>query len=263
MDAPLPAELAFIPPGHVPPEALRQAAHRAATLRLPPERLLMAEGLMSSDRYYRCLAAHLGLDFAERPLRPAAAATLDAVLRHGLLLLAPNRHGWHALAAPTGALLRHLLRDAGQGSGVLALTTPERLEALIRQHRRSIVAHWASHGLADWNGALSARSGLTVVQAGVLATLAIGLCGLAVLMPALCLTVLALAFSGCFLLAVAVRLAAATAPAHPVATGAVTDDAALPIYSVVVPLFREAAEVVRLTVALDRLDYPVLGSKHT
>ena len=256
----LPPELAFLPPGSVAPDLLHQAAASAARLGVPVERVVMAEGLLSAEVYYRHLASHLGLPLAERPLRPAPEATLEAVLRLGLMPLAPNAHGWTGLAAPTGPVLRRLLDAHGRGEALvgLALTTPDRLEALIRQERHAGIAHAASYGLRDWNRTLSARSGLTPQQTLWLATVATALGLAALLAPHACAEALALLFSAAFLLAVGVRLVATAA--SPAASGprrrAGGPEASLPVYTVVVPLFREAREVVRLVAALDRIDYP-------
>lgn len=256
----LPPELAFLPAGVVAPALLHRAAAAAARLDLSPERVILAEGLLSADAYYRLLASHLGLPMAERPLRPAPKATFGAALDLGVMPLAGNPNGWTALAAPSGALLRRLLaaRAAGHTTAGLALTTPDRLEALMRHERRAAVAHAASHGLSDWNSAFSARNGLTPRQGLWAAAATAVLVCTALLAPVACAEALALLFSAGFLLAIGVRLAATAAsppagdPARPVAT----QDRDLPVYSVVVPLFREAREVRRLTAALDRLDYP-------
>ncbi|MCW6508008.1 glycosyltransferase [Lichenifustis flavocetrariae] len=255
----LPPEIAFIPVGVVAQTTLARAARAAATSEVSAERALLAEGHLSVDRYYRLLATHLGLPFAETPLRPAPNADLVSVMATGILPLAPNRRGWRWLAAPSGTVLRTFLeRAASQAGGTVAITSPDRLEALIRQDRRSGVAQLASHGLADWNGSLSAKGGLTLRQIVWGASMAVALCGAAWIAPAACLDLLALLFSLAFLLAVAVRLAATAASPEPASRDQVDriPDHDLPLYSIVVPLYREAPEVRRLTAALSRLDYP-------
>ena len=258
-DAGLPLEIAFIPTMLVPRPNLMRAARAAEATRVSAERVLLAEGHLSADRYYRLLAAHLGLPFAEYPLRPARDVDLASVLATGVLPLAPNRGGFRWIAAPSGAVLRAFLERAAWRAGAsVAITSPDRLEALIRQDRRSGVARLASHGLADWNGYLSAKGGLTIRQIGCGAAVAALLCVAAWIAPAACLDLLALLFSVAFLLAVSVRLAATAVSPEP-ASGDTIDripDQDLPVYSIVVPLYREAPEVRRLTHALGRLDYP-------
>lgn len=265
-DAVLPPELGFLPANLVPMSRLRRVADRARELDLSPERVLLADGVVPSDRYYRLLAAHLGLPFAERPLAAAPGARLDAVLRDGVLPLAGNAFGWSALAAPSGPLLRRLLAEGPgrAGPSVMALTSPERLEALIRQHCRGEVTRAASRGLPGWRAALSAHGGLSGRQKLWVSVALAVLVVMAVSAPGACLDLLALLFSAGFLLACLVRAAAAAA--SPPMRGGVprrVPDRDLPVYSVVVPLYREAREVRRLVEALARLDYPVLGSKHT
>ena len=256
----LPPELAFLPPDLVAPAVLHRVVRTAIRLRLPPEQVALAEGVVPAGTYYRLLARHLGVPMAERPLRPARDTTVEAVLRLGFVRLAPNPHGWVVLAAPCGALLRRLLaaRAAGEAIGGVALTTPDRLEALVRQACRADIARRASHGLPEWNEALSARTGLTPWQGLWLASAAGVFAIAAVAAPAACVEAVALLFAAGFLLAVGVRLAATAAspPLRGAAPLNAVADGDLPVYSVVVPLFREAGEVGRLTAALDRLSYP-------
>ena len=256
----LPAEIRFLV-GHLPVSTLEDAADRALRDGVTAESFLLGEGLIGSEAYYRHLAAHLGVPFAERPLKPAATSTLDDVVRTGVAALSADPSGWRYLAAPRGAALQRLLHlfDGARRPipGLLAVTSPERLEALMRYDRRREVAKTASHGLPDWNGALSARAGITPAQAGTLLAAAFLFCAAAWQAPGATLLACNLGVTAAFLMAVILRLAAAAASPRvkPTRTPRALN-ADLPIYTVIVPLFREARVVDRLVAALDRLDYP-------
>ena len=74
---------------------------------------------------------------------------------------------------------------------------------------------------------------------------------------------LALAFGAIFAVAVAVRLLALRpAPPDRVAQPS-GDDADLPVFTILVPLFRETRVRRQITSSLLALDYPALGSKRT
>ena len=256
----LPLEIRFLE-GRLPADVLSAAARRAREIGVTAEAVLLAEGRISSELFYRTLAAALAIPFAEMPLRPAVSATLPEVLRTGVVALRPNPQGWRFLAAPRGASLRRLIQVLGTGPprtpSPLAMTSPERLDALIRHDRRSEVLQTASHGLATWDSALSARAGITPGQALALLAAALLFCTAAWFAPLACLIATEIVFTIAFLLTVGLRLlasAASTAPrAGPVPR---MRDVELPTYSVIVPLFREARVVKRLVAALDRLDYP-------
>ncbi len=121
----------------------------------------------------------------------------------------------------------------------------------------------AASGLAGWDAALSARGGATRAQAGAALGLAAALAaGLAVAPGPAAAVVSALLFA-VFAGAVAQRLAvvaasaalAAAPPERPL------PDRDLPVYTLAVPLFREARMLPGLVRALDALDYPALCRK--
>ena len=257
----LPPSLAFLK-REMDADLLQSAAQAARKAGVPADIVLLNEGHCSANRYYRCLAAHLGLPFAERPLRPSSAGDLRRAMAVGVVPLLDNPHGLRFLAAPRGHELASFL-DLVSSRGTatlprLALTTPDRLDALVRHAERRAVLRHASHGLPDWNARLSARDGLSGLQAGSCAGLAAAVCVSAWLDPALCVLVIHLVFVAAFALLVGLRLlaTAASPPSTSQPDSPRAADCDLPIYSVVVPLFRETRVVRRLVAALDRLDYP-------
>ena len=257
----LPLDIAFLADGIVPNRVLRQVSVQARMQGVSAALVLLAEGHITGLVYYRALASHLGLTFAEHPVRPASTAVLDDVLRTGILPLTANAQGWRYLMAPRNAVLQALIAHRTEIPTMppAAITSPDRLEALVRHAQRRSVARDASHGLADWNQHLSARDGLSAAQwiagtvvfgAGVAATLTV---------PGILADGVMAVFAVTFLASVLLRLAA-TAASPPLRSGmkapARQTEIDLPVYSVVVPLYREAREVERLVASLGRLDYP-------
>lgn len=258
----LPVEVAFLANADLPIPVLLGAARDAALAGVTAETILLTEGLISAERYYRSLATHLGMPFAEKPLRPAIGNAFEAVSRTGVAELDSNPHGWRYLAAPRGEALRAFLcaaEDFGEHAPAQwAITSPERLEALIRHRRRRDVVKTASHTLPDWDSALSAREGVSTPQALLLLAGAAAFCAAAWTAPERCIIAFEMVFTLAFLLVVILRFTATAASPAPVnvARARQTPDAGLPIYTIIVPLFREARVVKRLVQSLDNLDYP-------
>lgn len=258
---PLPPEIAFLGlfgVGHVD---LVEAAARAASSGVTADRALLAAGVLSAELFYRHLAEHLGVAFLHQPLRVADHVAIEGVTEVEIVPLAPNDSGVDFALAPRGPTLARLLArfapEDGRPSPRVAITTPRRLAALVRHRHRGAIVREASHGLADWNPRLSARAGWSVGQRvfGFAFGFAVVL-GLATA-PVATGQALCLALSGLFFAMVAVRLLATFAsPAAVARPGERVPDDRLPVYTVVVPLYREARVVHALVRALGRLDYP-------
>jgi cellulose synthase/poly-beta-1,6-N-acetylglucosamine synthase-like glycosyltransferase len=117
-------------------------------------------------------------------------------------------------------------------------------------------------GLASRSPELSAATGLPGWQKGTLAGLAVTVGGGAVLAPEPTLVALLAVMAVPFLLVVALRAVAlwhllAERPPPRALNAPLIDGGALPLYTVLVPLYRESAVVPHLLGALARLDYPV------
>lgn len=118
----------------------------------------------------------------------------------------------------------------------------------------------AANGLFVRLPALSARGGLWTWQAAVLAAMAGLLIGSGVTAPAAMATVLAVVGTLLFMPVVLLRLLALAGPltrrSDQVGRRSWQYDAPLPVYTILVPLFREQRVVGDLVRALRRLDYP-------
>ena len=255
----LPPELAFLVAGGVATDLLRIAARAAASAGVTGEVALFARGF-ADERYMRLLALHLGVPYLERPLPLAPPVQAAGCIPSGHAPLAPNPLNLGSVMAPRGEALRDLLlRHADvPGPYTFALTTTRRFEALVRRHDAAGLCERSACGLAAWDATLSAQGGASFRQAATVAVTLLGSAALVALAPGVGWMLVALSLFVVFAAAVLHRLvvvAAGAVPA-PAPAAARAPDVALPVYTVVVPLFREARMLEQVVRNLDALDYP-------
>lgn len=246
-------------------------AREAGRLGVGPDEVLIKSGAISERSFYRALAAHLGLRFAERvavlPLPQGAGP--DEILRcanAGLVRLRqpaprPGAAPEPVFAlAPFGASLHRIITLGLAGRSDLVVTTPSELLAGLRQAN----AGWIQ-GQANGKGAgvprrLSAAQGLSAGQYVAAACLAAVLPFSATLDLTHTLVILALMAGPLFVMLITLRLAASLAACSDLAGGGsgagAPEDRYLPVYSVIVPLYKEARVLPRLLDAIEALDYP-------
>ncbi|HHZ10731.1 MAG TPA: hypothetical protein GX405_18330, partial [Rhizobiales bacterium] len=247
------------------PDAVRiQAALRTRVHGTSFQREILASGAIAEDVFYRALADSLGVRFLARvapedlvleerqalallrrgagaaPLRMVdgegqavtiiATERMDALALRARLLASPELAARSRVAAPT-SIRRALLCRARAGlSAIAVLGLFERLP------------HCSAVILANaWQGLLIGFGGFFALAAAVLAPLEtlIALHGF-----------LSLFFFGCILLRIMAMTVAAPPAPPPIAPLSARD---LPVYSVLVALYREAGMVPQLLVALGRL----------
>lgn len=238
----------------------RLAEVMAAAEASNPLAALAAGRANGEDIVYAWLArkaglACVGLGRSYRPLHPPLP-------RHvGRLAAAVFEHGGDRLlvAAPPLEGLAERLSILGRGNGAgsaTAISTPRRLERRLRASLAADVEASTTSQLHRLMPRLSARLCPSLLQALLIPIIpAMTLLGLLFdLRPPLLLTFVlsAIAFLGLAMLKLeafenAGRLEAAAAPIA---------DADLPVYSVLVAVYREAHMMSQLVAALDRLDYP-------
>ncbi|MEW6122109.1 MAG: glycosyltransferase [Pseudomonadota bacterium] len=256
-DPALPPELAALR-GRVPDDTLRWARNRARRMGVGGDEVLLQAGLVDADGLAEAHARHLGLPLAA----PDDATLLLAVeqaagaLRAGVVPVR-DADGPGFVIAPRGKAVRKLAHALAVGARPgLRLAAPERLRARIAAHGRAALAREAAFGLGSRMPRLSAAG---VPRGGALgAGLALVLAGLTALgwmVPdGLSLCVVAV-LSLVFLCAMGLRLAGCLVP-EAVPGPPRLEDRNLPVYTLLVPLYREAAMVPRLVAALRALDYP-------
>ncbi len=260
---PADAEYQFLIGRFIDAETLAQACRLAAQWGVQPHDVLIANGWLDADDYYRALAGACGMAFKEAlsPAEavPAAKTTPRQCLATGLLkegahhrrfVLAPER------LRPT-ALRAMLAQLAPYG---FALATPRAVRDAICHHFAPILARGAVEALAVRRPEQSARHGTARWQAVGLAVGATGLILALLLAPSETIRVVTFLLGVVFLPVIGLRAIAAYAllrgPHSETPPQPSIPDAELPTYTILAPLYREAHMLPSLLSALQRLDWP-------
>jgi hypothetical protein len=250
---------------------LARASALAAQWGVHPHDVLIANGWLDADDYYRALAETCGAPFkptlAPAEAVPAGSATPRQCLANGLLrerartrhfVLAPDRLRPNALRAVLAQL-------APYG---FALATPHTIREVVCRHFAPVLAHAAVEGLAVRRPEQSARARTILWQRAVLISVSASLLGALLLAPVEVIHAVTLFLAVLFIPVIGLRAVAAyelfrgDADLQPSPSRRVPDWA-LPTYTILVPLYREAHMLPSLVRALSRLDWPALGSKST
>jgi len=252
-----PREIAFLAAYGAPIASLLRAGEIAREIGVSPDMALLGEGLAQEEFFYRALADWLGAPFhvGAAPLDNAVspARAVNAGLVYLGRLVAPYR----AIAAPRGEVLRLLidLADQGRCPSGLAITSPRRLGALVRVERGQEIATRAATQLERLDPAYCARGELRPAQTIAAAAFGLAMIALAFAAPAveraISSLLLWLLFSATIFLRIACAIAAdASRPSPPLA------DADLPVYTVIVAMYREGTVIPKLVAGLNAFDYP-------
>lgn len=240
----------------VPPKILQPALERAAQLRVSVFDVLLEQGFLSSDDLYNALAKHWGLVFISCP--PALETDrLEAALSSGLAI-DQQRHFY--FAPHHRQIERYLMRQPAavfQGTQPLFLTTPRAFEKALFVGSADLVTHHVAYDLHQQTPLLSARLDAGLRPYGWL----VGLEILALLLCFVSLTAGVAVITGLLtsiiFLWTLFRFAAVLAGDHDPVRLPSQPDANLPVYTVLVALYREANVVPDLVASLERLDWPL------
>ncbi len=251
----LPVEIGFLAHYGYAPEALRDAAMLAEFTGVAADVFLLKQGLIGETEFYRALAAELRLPFLSTFQLSPEAPYPDSILT-GLAPLSKPKGGF--VMAPSGENLAQLLKGRHPSKFPVAITTPALLTKAIFQIQARSIANRAAYDLPRFDPSLSSHDGISLQQIAVLALVALFLSFSLHTAPALTLAGLAGLLSPLFLGIVVLKLAAAALPnpLEPAAPLLRANDAELPIYTIIVALYREKRIASRLITALSRLDYP-------
>jgi hypothetical protein len=254
---PPPLEIAFLLNYGVPIETLRYATTVARRQGVSSDAALLAEGLVAEDVFYRALADHLGVRFLEEGIELSSGALASA--SQGYAPLREGKEGLRWLFAPTGAQIFRLMSIArtAKGRPFFAVTTRARYLAALRgaacplevARAASLSAERAEKDLCV-RGSLG-QEPLAHASAALLFLIA------CLFMPAAAVGLFAsFILAAAFLSSVCLRLCACMASLTEPEAAALIEEARLPVYTIVIPLYREAAVARQLARAMDRLDYP-------
>ena len=255
-------EVAFLASSGLHPATLAGAGVDAQRLGVTADAALLAGRGLAEDAFYRALARHVGAAFSMRDMRVAPGCDGPVAAEAGVAPLQRGPGGPRWLIAPRGRQVAKLashgaLRDA-------ILTTPRRFEHMIREtHARAIAADASSTVEAAQPG-LSARERLLPAMWPALAALVAAAALVAWIDLAFASALLVALLWLCFASACVQRIVALFAGLEPQpAAPPPLADRDLPAYTIIVALYREANMARDLIAAMERLDYPPLGSKLT
>jgi glycosyltransferase XagB len=268
---PAEAEYHFLLGRSIDAATLERATALAARWGVHPHDVLIANGWLDADDYYRALADSCGASFkaalAPGEAVPPAGATPRQCLARGLLrertgarafVLAPDR------VRPNS--LRHGLAQFPAQRFVL--TSPQALHEAVYRHFAPVFAQGAVEALARRRPEQSARTRTPRWQRLVLALAIVCLVAALALAPLETVRVITLALAVLFVPVIGLRIVAAyglsRAKADETArAGPHVPDAELPTYTILAPLYREAHMLAPLVQALTRLDWPVFRRCYT
>ena len=222
-----------------------------------PVDALLAHGLVDEDTFYRALARTLQLPFLPR-VTAGPGAVFPASIEAGVIPLDPAHSPLRFAQAPSGAHVARLL--AGPPIyGSLAITTPTALRDAVIAVNAATIAAQAADGLPDIAPTLSFRGGATWPQGVAITAAALILCLCLVIDVVSTIALTASLINVLFLALANIRITACLqhAPVEPREAIVRRADTDLPVYTLVVPLYREAGVVEDLCAALMKLDYPL------
>ena len=262
-NAPAPSEYDFLLGRFIDQATLARAKAIAVRWGVHPHEAMIANGWLDADDYYRALAEHCGApfraDLTAAEIAPAAANPRQS-LASGLLkerahakgfVFAPDRLRPNALREVLARLYPY----------AFSLASPQAVRGAICHYFAPSFAHRAIEGLASRHPQQSARTRPASWQRLFLIFGPVAMLAAVALAPVETLWAASSALAFFFVPVIGFRLLAAYGLwASAVEAGnspsARVPDRELPIYTLLVPLYREAHMLPSLVAALSRLDYP-------
>jgi cellulose synthase/poly-beta-1,6-N-acetylglucosamine synthase-like glycosyltransferase len=248
---------------------IRRFARRAETNGTSLEAELLADGSIREDAYFAAMARFLRLPFAGH-IDPADIVDSELL---DVQLLRPNQiRLQHAKKAPETAIVPEAGRLAALAALLerlpalrqgLVITTPSQIRSAAWQAGAARRVKATISDLFETRSHSSARIVLSGKQGFIAGCLVVILATALFLAPEIALLCLHLTLSLLYLSSLALRVAAlahhkrqSRLPPVLQEEKKVATDAGLPVYTVMVALYREAAVVGQLVRSLERLDWP-------
>jgi hypothetical protein len=225
------------------------------------DRVLIASGALSEETYVAALAASLGMVFeplfkTSRELCPLSGAQLLKAARTGMLPLT-DRNGFKIVVSPRLVDSRRLVAVASSGGEMaqrIRLTSTARLHDFVARHGAHEIEHRAVDALRTEHPEFSAGVGrsrrmVTLAYLALVALTVFAVPNAALMVTEVLLGAIFLAWTGLRLLGLLSERFLRRRPR-------MFAEGSLPVYSIVIALYREAAAVPGLVAALQALDYP-------
>jgi hypothetical protein len=252
----------------LPAPTLALAELRAAEVGVGADRVLIAQGLIEEEIYLTELARQLGVVFEPLDDKPREACPLSdermlEAAAVGMLPLTVDG-SIKVVVAPRELTVRSLFDALGRGSDLahrIRITSNQRLSRFIADRARAAIGYQAAEALRVEHPELSAGTGRgrSVVIAALVAATAL----FALVAPGVTALAVEVVLGLIFLAWTALRLLGSLSLRSVRRSPKPVEDHRLPMYTVAVALYREAAAAPELVAALRRFNYPALGSKLT
>lgn len=244
-------------------DVLAAAERRAERAGVGADRALIAAGAFDEEDYLRALGGALGISFEPLDGMPRAQCPFDddrliACAKTGMLSLVIDDEMF-VVVAPRGTAARGiiaLVKENRAWARRFRFTSAERMTRFILRGAGRTLAARASEQLRQNWPKLSAAPPLwrgLYVPAAIGASVA---CGFLLAAPWPTVLAVEVLLATMFLAWLGLRLAGATLGAPRAEPFVAQADHALPIYTVIAALYREARSVDPLLRAIERLDYP-------
>ncbi|MGC1779069.1 MAG: hypothetical protein WBB34_14075 [Xanthobacteraceae bacterium] len=246
----------------LPDRILAAAERRARAIGVGAERVLICADAITEEAYLTALAASLGtgyerLDRVSRADCPLDDARLIEAAAAGLLPLREG-HGLTWIIAPQAMRARRLADPRCERPEWLTsfrLTSADRLRSFATRHAGRALARHATDSLRHSRPSFSNAPRTAVRRIVTCVAAVIWAVAFLVLAPAVMIEGLSGLFCALFLAAALLRLWSCFIRPAP-AQHTSGDDAALPPYTIICALYREASMVGQLVGAIRALDYP-------
>jgi hypothetical protein len=252
----LPIELRALH-GRVDPAVLRWAAAKADQLNIGADLVIARSGAIDPDAMLEAYAIALGADI-DRLDDAAEDATIDvaAILRDGILPAHTRQNQPYPTIALTSANIKDAYaRAAGKEEREFRITSIERLRAYVTRCAAKTLAEEAAFGLHNQHPGFSAAT-VQFVRYRIAPLAALLAAALSFYFaPGPSRFVIEVMLAIIFLTWAGLRLFACFSPARPGTIDSISQRD-LPIYTILVPLYREAVILPDLVAAISALNYP-------
>ncbi|MCW2273259.1 glycosyltransferase [Rhodoblastus acidophilus] len=254
----LPTEIGFLAEAGVDLDMLCWAARRARYQGVGADELLIAEGLVTEDFYYRALARRLNCPCLEGHATLAPGFDYRAALRASVARADPSREAFDWVLSPRGRQVAELLAMSGAVRRRIAICPPKKFSALVREAGRRALADDAAYALSRAEPRLSACAPQLRWSNFFFIIVCIGLIAGVMAVWRNVFDIVSLILSSLFYGGIYVRLCAtvASSPDPSAPQTRPLRDAELPTYTIIAPMRREAAVAAQFVAALRALDYP-------
>ena len=245
----------------LPPGILALAELRAAEVGVGADRVLVAQGLIDEEIYLAELARELGCEFEPLDDKPREACPLtdDRMIEavHAGMLPLAGTDGMKIVIAPRELTVRRMFKALSRNPDLasqIRVTSGARLARYATLHAKRTIGYTAAETLRADHPELSAGTGQrrSIATAVLVAAIAV----FALIAPGDTALAIEITLGVVFLAWTALRLLGTFSLRSIRRTPKFVPDHQLPIYSVVIALYREAAAVSGLVASLRKLNYP-------